>query len=287
MKRTAPLLTFLGILLNSAACTSVEAPEVIEPRTVDISNLPRAEVISPQHTDPTYVLFVGNSYLYYGDSVHNHVQRMAVAAGLFEASELTFKSSTIGGAALFDHDIDHLLDPSNLRVDAPFEVVILQGGSAAPLSQDRRRRFTETAADYASRIEAAGGETVLYMTHAYAKPHARYRPDMIVDIATLYIETGNTIGALVIPVGLAFEEAYRRRPDIQLHKSFDGSHPDLPGTYLAAATVLASLYGVSPVGNTYDYYGALDAETVLFLQTVARDTVSAFHGRELAEAPGR
>jgi hypothetical protein len=29
---------------------------------------------------PKRVLFVGNSYLYYGDSLHNHVRRLAVAA---------------------------------------------------------------------------------------------------------------------------------------------------------------------------------------------------------------
>ena len=29
---------------------------------------------------PKQVLFIGNSYLYYGDSLHNHVVRMAKAA---------------------------------------------------------------------------------------------------------------------------------------------------------------------------------------------------------------
>ena len=32
--------------------------------------------------DPTRVLFVGNSYLYYNSSVHEHVKRMAAAAGV-------------------------------------------------------------------------------------------------------------------------------------------------------------------------------------------------------------
>ena len=129
-------------------------------------------------------------------------------------------------------------------------------------------------------IEKSGGEMVLYMTHAYVKPHARFRPDMVKDIASLYIETGNQIDALVVPVGLAFEEAYRRKPDIKLHKSFDGSHPELAGTYLAAATVFASLYETSPVGNDYDYFGAIDKETAHFLQTVAHDTVTKFYGRK-------
>jgi hypothetical protein len=92
----------------------------------------------------------------------------------------------------------------------------------------------------------------------------------------LYVSVGNEVEALVIPVGLAFEEAYRQRPTLQLHNRIDGSHPSLIGTYLAACTVLASVYGISPVGNPYDYYGAIDGETARFLQQVAQDTVSRF-----------
>jgi len=234
------------------------------------------EIKQLRSVNPTHILFVGNSYFYYNDSLHNHVQRMVVAAGLSKRSDLSYKSATIGGAALFDHPIDHLLDPANLQVDKPFETVILQGGSAAPLSEERRQRFTLTAIEYARKIRQAGGEPVLYMTHAYVKPHRRHRPGMIDDIASLYIETGNAIDALVIPVGLAFEEAYRRRPDIQLHKNFDGSHPDTLGSYLAAATVFASIYRRSPVGNTYDYFGEVEREDALFLQNVAQDIVTRF-----------
>jgi hypothetical protein len=102
---------------------------------------------------------------------------------------------------------------------------------------------------------------------------------MIDDIASLYIETGNQIDALVIPVGLAFAEAYRRRPDMRLHVTFDGSHPNMLGTYLAASTVLASVYGVSPVGNSYTYFGEVPADDALFLQQVAQDTVTQFYSR--------
>ena len=106
------------------------------------------------------------------------------------------------------------------------------------------------------------------MTPAYSQVHARYDPAMIENISLLHIESGNALGALVIPVGLAFEEAYERRPELSLHKFFDGSHPELEGTYLAACVVFASLYGTSPVGNTYTYFGAI-AEDALFLQEVA------------------
>lgn len=239
------------------------------------------EIKRLQDPAPERILFVGNSYFYYNDSLHNHVRRMVEASEIGLSGELTYKSATIGGAALRDHAIDHLLKPANLRVDAPFEVVILQGGSAEPLSEARRAGFTETATAYAAKVRAAGGEPVLYMTPAYVPPHRRYRPDMIEDIASLYIETGNKLDVLVIPVGLAFAEAYRRRPEIVLHKDFDGSHPSMLGTYLAAATTFASLYGQSPVGNSYNYFGEVSAEDARFLQEVAHDMVTAFYERNI------
>ena len=238
------------------------------------------EIKRLQDSTPERILFVGNSYFYYNDSLHNHVSRMVEASDTALSGELTYKSATIGGAALRDHAIDHLLKHENLRVEAPFEVVILQGGSAEPLSEAGRARFTETATVYAAKVRAAGGEPVLYMTPAYVPPHRRFRSDMIEDIASLYIETGNKLDVLVIPVGLAFAEAYRRRPEIVLHKDFDGSHPSMLGTYLAAATAFASLYGQSPVGNPYNYFGEVSAEDARFLQEVADDTVTAFYGRD-------
>ena len=280
MHKVTIILIILGVQFLLASCAR-SLDETTNPElAVDSSDWPQPKVKRLQLEIPTHILFVGNSYLYYGDSVHNHVRRIAIAAGIHDSSEMSYKSATIGGAAIFDHNIDHLLNPENLRVDKPFEVVILQGGSAAPLSEKRRERFMQTTKDFAAKIKLAGGETVLYMTHSYVEPHARYRPGMIKDIASLYVAAGNKIDALVIPVGLAFEEAYRLRPNLQLHKSFDGSHPDLLGTYLASATVFTSIYGISPVGNRYNYYGAIDPQTMLFLQTVALDTVTQFYGRK-------
>jgi hypothetical protein len=238
-------------------------------------------VKAPQVDTPTRVLFVGNSYLYYGDSVHNHVLRMAVAGDPSLEKKLdnsTYKSATIGGAALAHHNIDHLTKPGQLGVKEPFQLVILQGGSAEPLSAARRARFRETAIAFNKIIIERGGKTALYLNHVYVSPHKDAKPENIDLTADLNISVGNEIGALVIPVGLAFEEAYRRRPGIKLHKE-DGTHPDLIGTYLAACTVYASVYGKSPVGNKYDYFGKIDREMATFLQQVAADTVKKFYER--------
>lgn len=276
--RATVCCTIAALLLCGCAAIAQEAPPAPAATLADYDEKPTANRLGQNR--PTHILFIGNSYFYYNDSLHNHVERMVIAAGLFEESDLEYKSATIGGAALFDHNIDHLLDPKSLRVDRPFEVVVMQDGSAAPLSQGRRKRFAETAEAYARKVRAAGGEPVLYMTHAYVPPHPQSRPGMIRDISSMYISTGNKIGTLVIPVGLAFEEAYRRRPDIELHTSFDGTHPSMLGTYLAACTVFASLYGVSPVGNSYTYFGDVNPEDARFLQQVAQDTVTSFYDRE-------
>ena len=84
------------------------------------------------------------------------------------------------------------------------------------------------------------------------------------------LSVGNEIGALIIPVGLAYQEAYRQRPGIKLQMGYDGSHPTVAGQYLAGAVVYGSLYGKSPVGNPYDYFGALDQDTKDFRADASR-----------------
>lgn len=259
------LLILFVILTNFVGLSAHAAENFLQPQVRALEN-----------NSPERILFVGNSYFYYNDSLHNHVARLVAASDSTIVEQTVYKSATIGGASLDHHDIDSLLQPGRLGINKPFDLVILQGGSAEPISERRRIKFATTAAEFQPIIEREGAEIALYMTHAYARPHRRYNPEMIRDIESLYIETANQIGALVIPVGLAFEEAYRLRPGIKLHKSFDGSHPDMLGTYLAACVVFASVYGQSPLGNSYDYYGEVAPEDAAFLQAVADATVKKF-----------
>jgi hypothetical protein len=238
-----------------------------------------AEVRALGIDTPRRVLFVGNSYLYYGDSLHNHVRRMAIENDKANEKKYGYKSITISGGSLAQHDLAHYLKPNAVGIKDPFEVVVLQGHSGAAMSDKRRTAFVETVTAANGLIRASGAKTALYLTHAYTPAHKNHDPAMMRRTEKLYVETGNRVGALVIPVGLAFEEAYRRKPDLKLQKDYDGSHPDLIGTYLAACVTYAALYGRSPVGNPYDYYGKIDRETAAFLQQVAEDTVRSFYAR--------
>ncbi|MAR60222.1 MAG: hypothetical protein CMD45_01290 [Gammaproteobacteria bacterium] len=227
--------------------------------------------------NPNSVLFIGNSYLYYNDSLHNHFKNMANERfAKFDGSK-NVKSATIGGSRLKHHDVERLIQPLAISSIEKFDLVILQGGSGEVLLESDRIEFNEVARQHIETIRSKDIEPALYMTHAYTESHKNYAPNLIRSIEEMYTFSGNANQALVIPVGLAFEAAYKERPDIKLHK-LDGTHPDLLGTYLAACTVFASVFGESPVGINYDYNGSVSADDKLFLQKIAQLTVNNYYG---------
>ena len=244
------------------------------------AQLQTALVQQPQVDTPMRVLFVGNSYYYYNNSLHNHVRRM-VAAGnsSIRETQMQYKSSTIGGASLAHHPMEWLTEPGRIGVNEPFQLVVLADGSSQPLTEARRATSLKWIRQHAETIRRRGGEVALYMTHAYVPPHRETKPENLTMTARHYIEAGNDIKALVIPVALAFEEAYRRRPSIVLHTDYDGSHPDVLGTYLAACVTYGSVYAKPCKGNSYTYYGRVKPEEAAFLQEVADDVVKRFFGR--------
>ena len=234
---------------------------------------------APQVDTPKRVLFVGNSYFFYSGSVHFYTRRIALAADPVWAKPFQYKAATIAGSPLAHHSIETLTEPGKLGVKEPWEVVILLGNSTDALSDAARAEFRRTVIEFNEVIRKRSGRTALYMTQAHVKPSRSASREMMRKTEEMYVSIGNEIGALVIPAGLAFEEAYRQRPDIKLHEDYDGSHPTQLGVYLAACTVYASLYGKSPVGNSYDYYGKVSKDDAAFLQVVADETVKKFFGR--------
>lgn len=261
----AGMLTAAGLILAAPALAQTEAPAVAE---------------APAATEiPHQVLFIGNSYFYYNDSLHNHVRRMVAEGRGEDIDGFDYRSITISGGSLDMHPIAHYMTPGAIGYDAPFDLVVLQGNSNAAFTDKRIERFKTAVRAMDQAIRATGAKTALYMTHAYAEGHEEYAPDAIDKIDALYTEMGKEIGAPVIPVGLAFAEAKRQQPDLELQHDFDHSHPTLAGTYLASAVTYATLYGGDPVGLSYDYYGRLPADQIAFLQQVAKDTVAAYQAR--------
>ena len=240
-----------------------------------------AQVNSLINKTPERVLYIGNSYLYYNDSLHNHVRRMFEEIYPNEIDTSNYKSVTISGSRSWHHNIDYMLNHKNIGADKPFQLVIFQGGSGEANTKAERKIFSKEVDKVVNKIHKSGAEAALYMIHAYVEPHDQATPKMIEDIKKMYIDAGIKNNALVIPVGIAFENAYKMNPNIKLHKSFDGSHPSMLGTYLASCVVLASITQKSPKGLHYNYFNKISDADKIFLQDIAHMTVESFFDLEL------
>lgn len=225
------------------------------------------------------VLFIGNSLVYYNGALQTHTHRIAAAATPPLIVRDGYKSVHITSAYLHHYPIDFLLKPDNVGFKEPFEIVVLAGSIQEAMSEAGRVRYRQTVISFDAAIKKAGAHTALLWLPAVVKPNPLATSEMYRLSEQMMLSVGNEVGALIIPVAAAYQEAYRQRPGIQLQMGYDGSHPTLAGQYLAAAVVYGSLYGKSAAGNPYDYFGALDKDTKEFVQKVADETVRGFFKR--------
>ncbi len=235
------------------------------------------EITGLNNKMPERILYIGNSYLYYNDSLHNHVRRMLNEVYESDIDTTNYKSVTISGSRSWHHNIDHSLNHKNLGVKKPFQLVIFQGGSGETNTIEERDTFSNEVSDIVKKIKNAKAEPALYMIHAYVEPHEDTNPSMIENIKQMYIDAGNKNDALVIPVGIAFENAYKAQPNIKLHKHYDGTHPNILGTYLASCVVFSSITRLSPLNIKYSYFGEIEDKDKRFLQKIAKETVEDFY----------
>jgi hypothetical protein len=230
---------------------------------------------------PKTALYVGNSFFYYNNSMHNVVGRL-LTAGNPGVKGYRSTSATISGSGLNWHDVEAYFRPGGVAsysfdsgnnvvfntFDKPFDVVIMMDCSQCPIHPQLSKLFYEYAARDSAIVRAHGAEPVFFMSWAYSD-----RPEMTEQLAAAYVKAGAENRAKVVPAGLAFARSIGKRPDLNLYAA-DKRHPSPMGTYLAACTVLATVYGHSPVGNTYT--AGLPADVAAHLQAVAWETVQSF-----------
>jgi hypothetical protein len=235
---------------------------------------------------PRALLYVGNSFMYYNNSLHNHVGQLARRASQPKAAAHRATSLTISGSGLDWHDLTAYLRPggglgrysfvgdNEVRFNPPgrqYDSVLLMDCSQCPVHPVLSKVFFEYAARHSATARAHGVEPMFLMTWAYAD-----KPEMTAGLAEAYTRAGRENDAHVVPAGLAFAASIARRPDIDLYVP-DKRHPSLAGSYLTAATMLASIWSVSPVGNAYT--AGLPADVARHLQEVAWETARRYHGR--------
>ena len=217
---------------------------------------------------PDKVLFVGISFTYYNNSLHRHYRQLTYSAGLFTPENSRARIMTISGGELPEHagGFERVLSGDD------WDVVVLQGHSLGPISERTAEPFREAARKFAGIAREQGTRPVFFMTWAYSG-----NPEMTAKLDKAYTDIGRELDAQVVPVGLAFARVTSERPDIALRIA-DARHPSLAGTYLAACTFFAALYGQSPEGLEYD--AGLGKEMAAYLQQVAWRTVQDYAHRE-------
>ena len=241
----------------------------------------QAPVVKKPPVDmPQRVLFVGSSIMYYAGALQTHAHRLAAADTPPLNLRDGFRSVHITTGALHHYPLEHYVTPGNLGIKEPFQVVVLGGNFRDGMTDAGRALYRKTVIEFDAIIKKHGGRTALYWLPPHGKPGGPLAPaELARRLEEMTLSVGNEVEAFIIPVGLAFQEAYRQRPGVKLQVDYDEYHPTLAGQYLASSVVYASLYGRSPVGNPYDYFGALDRDTRAFVQKVADETVRKFYSR--------
>ncbi len=216
------------------------------------------------------VLFVGNSFTFKNSLpalVHD------LAAGDHGGKPIYSVEYAAPGWSLRQADKDGGL--TKLLRDVEWDVVVLQEKSwllSFPEEQWRRSTYP-FARDLQGKIAASGAQTLLFMTWGYALgdrrtiPHDTYS-EMQIRLAEGYSKLGAEVGARVAPAGLAWAEALRRKPALDLWAD-DGQHPGRNGSYLAACLFYAALTGRDPTRSRFT--AGIEAGQARFLQRVAEN----------------
>jgi hypothetical protein len=185
---------------------------------------------------PEKVLFIGNSYTYFWN-LPQAVALMAEERGI----ELETRQSTSGGSN-WGHHWRGERDLQSLEKikSGQFDAVVLQNHSLSALNRaDSLMHFGQLLD---SLIKGNNAKTYLYLTWARA-----YDPSMQKGISKQYEELAKATGAVLVPVGPAWQHARKLNPEFPLYDD-DESHPSTLGTYLSACVFFGAFTGESPVG---------------------------------------
>ncbi len=266
----------ISLVLVSVMGVSIAADYTVKPTVTELKATPKK------------VLLVGNSFMYYNCGVNGYLSGLTKAKG----DTLSATMATIGGAGLDWHLVKTYLRPNGLSSYSTtndgsnklifheypdgkiFDAVVLQDNSQGPIHPELAKFFKEYAAIHSKDIRETGAEPLFMMTWAYAG-----KPEMTQQLADATTSVANENNAMVVPVGLAFANSLKARPELKMTIE-DNRHPTAAGSYLEACVLYATLLHKSPEGA--EFQGAcekpLSKEDAAFLQKVAWDTVKEFFG---------
>src|SRR5262245_28868409 len=186
-----------------------------------------------KQSNTTKILFIGNSF-----TQRNDLPRLVAALAAERRLHVEPELISVGGASLRTHW--NAGKAARAIATGGYDYVVLQEQSTLPVKN--AGRMAENVRLFDEVIRRAGSKTVLYMT--WARQHA---PETQQAIADAYFTIGKEVGAIVVPVGLAWQNFFSKHEAPVLHDR-DQSHATLAGSYLAACVFVATLFKENPIG---------------------------------------
>lgn len=235
---------------------------------------------------PQSYMLVGNSFTYYSCGLDNIINRLAKADGqkIRRNRMVTIGAADLGwfnvwelvrptgiASSYVDHSDGGKIKQFDFTKEKVFDVVVLQDNSKGPIDPMRKTIFKEALKRHSTDLLAIGIKPMVMMTWAWEG-----KPEMTRALADATTTAANENNVMVVPVGLAFAEALRLNPKIDLYRP-DHFHPSAEGTYLAGCVLYASMFHKTPVGLDFNGVDPIPAETAKFLQEVAWNTVCEFY----------
>ena len=194
------------------------------------------------------MLFIGNSF-----TTKNDLPTLLSA--IAQAGKgITIESKVIsaGGASLRRH---WNAGAATTITSEQWDHVVFQEQTTLPVKNSNR--FHENVRKFVPAMKESGAKMVLFMTWARKK-----EPENQTLLTDSYNQIGKELEASVVPVGTAWQKLLAKHDKPVLHAE-DGSHPTVAGSYLAACTFYATLFGGDPTKIETDLGDLTDEERKL------------------------
>ena len=144
---------------------------------------------------PASAIFIGNSFFYYNNSLHNHLSLLLRAAD--PNSRFRATSVTISGSGSDWHDVESYFRPNALgsysfdlnnnvvfnKLDRLFDLAIMMDCSQCPIHPQLKSVFAEYAKKHSDTVRKHGAKPVWFMSWAYAD-----KPEMTAELAEAYTQ---------------------------------------------------------------------------------------------------
>lgn len=239
------LMAFMLLLLSGCVLPQASNPtdESTQPSETTEPTKPERDWVS--------ILFVGDSFTELNDMPAGIFAKMAENAGyevrifLSTKSGYTLTKFTTPGNA-YAEELDLALSEKYA-----YDYVVLQDGATRPTAGDGAD-FYKAVRNLTRKIRSAGATPILYSTWGYKEGHDTLKKNkwtnesMTWRVAAAYRAIGHELKIDVAHAGLAFMDVNTKYSMIDLYGK-NLSNPSYAGSYLAAATLFATIFKEDPI----------------------------------------